>query len=225
MNSEPSIVCIDHAALSDLMFWEQVSRAMHQAGVLRPAPIMLLGSGEEAEAATGGMLSSQERRMGELPVPVDATAAFERVTREQNKAAVFRLTDASVSTVGLIGADRGLLSMENGNLVAGAFEPVESLAVSGVVCVVSCVAAGHGWTDVHPVRVAAAIRKTMGWESPYTVMSQRITSSFPESGMTLSRRGLVELAAEGGLPEEVACLVDEPVFVEHASRWKPARKS
>ncbi len=225
MNSEPSIVCVDHGALSDLMFWEQMARALEQAGVLRPAPIVLMGSSEQAEAATGGLLSTGVRRFGELAVSVDTNAAFERAIREQNKAAVVRLADAGVSAVGFTGADRGLLTWRDGQLDVGSWHPIATLASSGVVCVVSCVAAGPVWTDIHPLRVAAGVRAKMNWVCPFTVMAQRITAGYPEPGTALSGADVVTLVEEGGLSPETVRLVDEPVLVAHSSRWILVRKS
>jgi len=207
------------------MFWEQLARALQEAGAARPAPVLLLGSGDEAASATGGLVAERPRRQGELIVPVDANAAFERAIREQNKSAVFRLTDAGVSAVGFVGADRGLLAVRDGEVHAGAWHQVARLAADGVVCLVSCVAAGPAWTDVHPVRVARAVRAKMEWESPYTVMAQRNVDSIPDAGSLVSKDQLARLVHEGCVVQELIHLVNEPVHVAHASRWSLVSKS
>lgn len=237
MNSEPPLVCVDHAALSDLMFWEQMARALQQGGGSCPAPVILLGSSEQAEAAVGGVLSDGVRSGEEISVPVDAHAAFERAIREQNKGAVASLTDAGVSAVGLVGADRGLLVWNKDRLRAGAWHTVNSLAQSGVVCVVSCVASEGVsgtlsgppsvalWRDVHPVRVARLVRAEMSWEFPYTVMAQSVTGSLPASGTVVEGGQIDSLVAEGGLLPGTANLIREPVQIAHSSRWSSGSKS
>ena len=118
-------------------------------------------AGERALEATGAMVRERDG-VWDVETPEQA-AVVERATRELNRQIVHELNEAGVPAVRVMGADRGLLRVEGGAVVAGSTNWLVTLVAQGVVGVLATLVSsdGNALVEVEPMAAVGALAKAL----------------------------------------------------------------
>ncbi len=131
------ILYLDDYHGGDVLFMQGLSRALARKA-WKPAPVIVHGSGEHAERLMESHGIFRERSNGVLAIEsAREHALVERALRGLNQKVVALLTDAVVSSVGVIGAQRNVFLMREGRIHAPGAAWVKTICDRGVVPVVA----------------------------------------------------------------------------------------
>lgn len=170
-NDRIYLLYLDDYHAGDAIFVRSLSQSL--ARTERPKFLIVHGSGVFGVQALEGHGFFRERKDGVLPVATaEEHALVERAIRHVNRKITGVLTDAVVSSVGVIGSERGLLVASGASLPDVRADWLEALVDSGVVPVVASYAseAGTGRTgEVALCQSVAALVK--GLSSSATVVA------------------------------------------------------
>ncbi|WP_420457454.1 hypothetical protein [Rubrivirga sp.] len=179
------VVYLDPYFLGDPLFVPGLARDVAARGT---GLVLIHGSGERGERAL--------ESLGRMPTAADGVwrvddaegrAAVERATRDLNREVVHELNEAGVSAIRVMGADRGLLKVADGHVVAGRTGWLGDLVGQGVVAVVASLAAGEGaLVEVDPARSAGVLAASL--EVPVAALS---TASLDGDGALADHQGVV----------------------------------
>lgn len=141
MKQEAYLIYLDRYHQGDPLFIKDLAQALAKASPL-PTCLLLHGSGEKVERTLESQGYFPERENGVLQVEEpDQIRLVERATREANQEIVGTLTDEVVSSVGVQGADRSLLRLQDdGTVATGRVGWVQDLLKMHVVPVISALA-------------------------------------------------------------------------------------
>lgn len=134
------LLYLDDFHAGDALFVRSLAQALARMADRRV--LILHGPGEHAERALEGEGIFRDRSGGLMPVETPAEhALLERALRHANRKITGAMTDAVVPAVGVIGHERGLFRIVDGQLQAGNVDWIEALARQSVVPVVAAFAA------------------------------------------------------------------------------------
>lgn len=141
MKQEAYLIYLDRYHQGDPLFIKDLAQALAKASPL-PTCLILHGSGEKVERTLESHGYFPERENGVLQVEEpDQIRLVERATREANQEIVGTLTDEVVSSVGVQGADRSLLRLQDdGTVATGRVGWVQDLLKMHVMPVISALA-------------------------------------------------------------------------------------
>ena len=149
------LLYLDDFHAGDVLFVRSLAQALARMADRRV--IAVHGTGEHAERALEGEGIFRSRVGGLMPVETPAEhALLERALRHANRKITGALTDAVVPAVGVIGHERGLFRVVDGQVQAGNIAWIETLGRQGVVPVVAAFAADDstGRTGEVPLHLA-----------------------------------------------------------------------
>ena len=164
MKKKLYLLYLDSYHQGDPLFLKELAQSFARTAPGEPPALLLHGGGEKLERTLEAEGLFPERQEGVLVAETPRQAALaERAAREANQELVALFTDEEVSAVGLQGADRGLLRVDDvGEVAAGALGWVEDLIKMRVVPVVSALAAGPEHIEaVPPVRASIALAEAL----------------------------------------------------------------
>lgn len=161
------LLYLDRYHQGDPLFQKELAQRFARTAPGEPPALLLHGVGEKLERTLEAEGLFPEREEGVLVTETPRQKALaERAARETNQDLVALFTEEQVSVVGLQGADRGLLEVdESGDVEAGALGWVEDLVKMRVLPVVSALAAADGdgrAQAVSPARAALALAGALG---------------------------------------------------------------
>lgn len=131
------ILFLDDAHGADVLFMQSLARALAKKA-WKPAPVIVHGSGEHAERLMESHGIFRSRSGGVLEIQSAREHAFvEQALRGLNQKIVALLTDAVVSSVGVIGAQRNVFVMRGAELQVPGAAWLRGIADQGVVPVVA----------------------------------------------------------------------------------------
>ncbi len=136
------LIYLDDYHLDDLLFVPGLAQQMGRMRQVRPACLLLHGSGDQAERLLEAEGLFPERKGGLVQARTPAEAALiERALRQVNRRVVGALTEEGVHAVGFQGADRGMLRVdEDGTIETGRVAWLKELIEKRAVPVVSALA-------------------------------------------------------------------------------------
>jgi hypothetical protein len=159
------LLYLDAYHQGDPLFQKELAQRFARTAPGEPPALILHGGGEKLERTLEAEGLFPEREEGVIVTETPRQKALaERAAREANQDIVALFTEEQVSAVGLQGADRGLLRVdESGAVEAGALGWVEDLIKMRVVPVVSALAEGPERIEaVPPARAALAFAAELG---------------------------------------------------------------
>jgi len=189
----PRLLVLDRYHLGDPLFPRALARVV-RGGV---GPLMIVhdsgDAGERALEATGALV---ERRDGALVTgTIEEKALVERAVREQNRQIAHELTEEQVSTVRVMGTDRGLLRLEGGALHVGRTDWLATLAAQGAVPVVGGLAASlEGPVEVDATRAALALGAALGTPPELLYLARDTRGGVRRAGAPVAELPAAELA-------------------------------
>lgn len=131
------LLFLDDLHGGDVLFMQSLARALSKKQ-WQPAPVLVHGSGEHAQRLMESHGIFRGRSDGVLEIEsAREHALVERALRALNQKIVALLTDAVVSSVGVVGAQRNIFVMRDGRLHAPGAGSLRSIADQGVVPVVA----------------------------------------------------------------------------------------
>ena len=157
------LVYLDPFHLGDPLFLSRFARNVRAYD----GPVVLLhGSGEEGERVLEMQGLVPERRGGVLMVQsAEELALVERAVRDLNRRIVHALNEEGVAAVRVMGNDRRLLRLQDGQLETGSVGWVAKLAHQHAVPVVAAWAAGEkGSQEADPVAAVSSLAQALAAE-------------------------------------------------------------
>ena len=164
------VVYLDPYFLGDPLFVPGLAQDVAARGA---GLVLVHGSGERGERAL--------ESLGRLPVARDGVwqaeddegrGVVERAIRDLNREIAHELNEAGVSAIRVMGADRGLLKVRDGTVVAGRTTWLRDLTERGVVAVVASLVEGDaGSVEADPARSAGVLAEALG--VPLVVLTTR----------------------------------------------------
>lgn len=137
MSETVYVLFLDDYHAGDVLFLQGLARAMARR-TWKPAPVIVHGSGEHAERLLEAHGIFRRRTGGVLEIEsASEHTLVEQALRSLNQKIVALLTDAVVSTVGVIGAQRNVFAIADGQLCARGATWLYGIARQGVVPVVA----------------------------------------------------------------------------------------
>jgi len=160
----------DHHA-ADALFVQSLARSL--ARVSRARFLLVHGSGEHGRQVLEGQGIFRDRVGGILPVETqEEHALVERSLRQLNRKITSILNEAVVSTVGIIGSDRGLLVVDGANLIVKRIDWLASLVEKGVVPVIASYASEANSGRVGEVALHRTVAALVSeWSSSATAVT------------------------------------------------------
>jgi acetylglutamate kinase len=140
------LVYLDRHHLGDSLFLKSLAQHFAEGKSGEPPCLLVHGSGEKLERTLEAQGYFPERKEGVLEIEGEEQRRLaERAVRETNQEIVAALTDEVVSTVGIQGVDRGLLTRDaEGQVHAGNVGWVSALLKQRVMPVVSALVEREG---------------------------------------------------------------------------------
>jgi|GEM_PF-1031486 len=220
------LISIDYRAQDDLLFWEEMSRAMTSAASSGRRIGLILGSGEhvQRELETAGHDGFRSKDVFDLAF--SHADALEKSFREENRRCAGMLTDSGVFSVGIMGSDRGILKVGKEGVIASEKVISRLWQAPGIVLVLSTLGRRENgdYMDIYPLSAALAVSSVLSGECRITHLAQHITDSMKralESDATLS---LTELHGQDIVPSWWNYQSKMPEFsISHVS-WLGAGK-
>lgn len=149
------LLYLDDYHAADTLFLQSLARALTQRA--NSKIIIIHGSGEHAERLLEAEGIFRTRSGGVVPLATPREHAIvDLAVRQMNRKLVATLTEAVVSTVGIIGTQRRLFSMHAGRIRAGDVSWLHSLLHRGVIPVVAAYAREHDSNRVGEISVSDA---------------------------------------------------------------------
>ncbi|MEX0820898.1 MAG: hypothetical protein WD021_02030 [Rhodothermales bacterium] len=131
------LIFLDDVHAADVLFMQNLSRSMGRRS-WRPAPVLVHGSGEHAEQLLESHGIFRSRSDGVLAIESSREHALvQQALRGLNQKVVALLTDAVVSSVGVMGSQRSVFAARNGGLFVQEISWLKDLCEQGVVPVVA----------------------------------------------------------------------------------------
>jgi acetylglutamate kinase len=159
------IVYLDRAHLGDELFLKSLAQHFAEGASGEPPCLLVHGSGEKVERTLESKGYFPERTDGVLEIEgEDQRRLVERAVRETNQEIVAALTDEVVSTVGIQGVDRNLLTWDaEGQVTATKVGWLAALIKQRVVPVVSALVEDDAGTveEVWAADVAVALANAL----------------------------------------------------------------
>ncbi len=163
------LLVLDPYHLSDPLFVTGLARDLAARG---EGAVLVHGSAERGERALEALGVVPEPHDGAWVVTDEEQAeAVERATRTFNREIVHELNEAGVASTRVMGADRGLLKVDEGAVIATNTAWLRTLVDQGVVAVVASLVAsadGDALREVAAAAAAAALAEAM--VQPVTVL-------------------------------------------------------
>jgi acetylglutamate kinase len=162
-NDRAFVLYLDDHHAADALFVQSLARSLARVGKARF--LLVHGSGEHGRQVLEGQGIFRHRVDGILPVETpEEHALVERSLRQLNRKITSILTEAVVSSVGIIGSDRGLLVVDGSNLMVKRMDWLVSLIEKGVIPVIASYASeanSERMGEVALHRTVAAIVKRL----------------------------------------------------------------
>jgi acetylglutamate kinase len=131
------VLFLDDYHGGDVLFIQNLARALSRKP-WRPAPIVVHGSGRHAERLMEAQGIFRTRADGVLQIESEREHGLvDRALRSLNHKIVALLTDAIISCVGIVGAQRKVFELQDGRLHAPGAAWLRGIAEQGVVPVVA----------------------------------------------------------------------------------------
>lgn len=202
------IVYLDRHHLGDELFLKSLAQHFAQGKTGEPPCILVHGSGEKVERTMESQGYFPERVDGVLEIESEEQRRLvERAVRETNQEVVAALTDEVVSTVGIQGVDRNLLSVnEEGRVTASNVGWLGALIKQRVVPVVSSIVEEDGaLREVWAAEVAVALAEQLSdaFEPLVCTLTTDERGGFEEETVSLNNLSVEELS-ENGIPDPKA---------------------
>lgn len=157
-DQEFDLLYLDDYHAGDVLFVQSLARSLARSKNRRVA--IVHGSGEHAERALEAEGIFRKRAQGVIPVETAAEHMLvERALRQVNRKITAQLTDAVVPAVGIIGSDRRLFVVRDGELLADDVGWLEKLVQQEIVPVVGVFAVDEisGRTGEVPIHIATEV--------------------------------------------------------------------
>lgn len=153
---------LDDYHAGDVHFLQSLARALAKMDA-RPAPILVHGSGEHAERMLEANGIFRQREGGVIQIESAAEHALvERSMRRLNQKLVALLTDAVVSSVGVVGTQRRTLVVKDGAINGAGGAWLGALTAQGVVPAVAALARDEASGRTGEIPVADAVAALAG---------------------------------------------------------------
>ncbi|MDA0379002.1 MAG: hypothetical protein O3C45_09490 [Bacteroidetes bacterium] len=209
------LICVDAAAQEDLMVLDQLARTVLRRQSAGVRQMVIQGSGEthERKLETRGL--DVTRRDGAL---LSQDPQLELVFRETNRSWANRLTDEGLYATALMGTDRGFLRVADDQVVPSTRLAASAWPAPAVVPVLAAVALDPDGSprDVHPIRVASALARSLEDAVHIVVITRRAVPK-NDAVATLSRQGIIQ---NGWLnPETPIPAAGEPWILADLVGW------
>ena len=186
------LVYLDRHHLGDSLFLKSLAQHFAEGASGEPPCVLVHGSGEKVERTLEAQGYFPERTDGVLDVETEEQRRLvERAVRETNQEIVAALTDEVVSTVGIQGVDRNLLTQENGTVSARNVGWLTALIKQRVLPVVSALVEDE------------ATPQEVGGDEAVAALAQALAASFDVVACALTTTDQPGLMDAGGLKDEV----------------------
>lgn len=201
--NQPFLLYLDRYHLSDSLFLQALARALAQRP---PGPPFLLlhGPGETAERLLEARGYEPRRGSGVLEIRSgEEEALLERAVRETTRMISGILTDSVVHALPVMGGDRGLLTISEGEVRTGDTAWLQDLLESGVVPIISTLAIDPARRRYAEVRADAA--------------ATRLSFAIGASGVAFfARGGRIQAAGreEARGPRSIDSLSEDEIILE-----------
>ena len=182
------LVLLDAYHLSDPLFVTGLARDLAARG---RGGLLVHGSAERGERALEGLGAAPTQEDGVWGVEdAEQAAAVERATRDLNREIVHELNEAGTAAIRMMGADRGMIKLDDSGAVTAARSPwLAGLVQQGVVVVLAALVrspGGGALREIDSARAAGALADRMGQAVTVLLRSQTLAegplslSSTPE---------------------------------------------
>lgn len=206
------LLVLDDYHGGDVLFLQGLCRALSRRSWM-PAPVIVHGSGEHAEHLLESQGIFRSRFGGVLAIESPREHALvERALRTLNRKITALLTDAVVSSVGVVGAQRSVFEVRDGRLQASGAEWLADVAARGVVSVVGASARDPSSEATGEVALSTAV-VTLGRR--FAEIAGSPDRASPVEVVFFTKTNLPGVM-RGGAPRETVDVAD-PVLEESVS--------